>query len=56
MAWIVFLILLGTGVGVVITLVRSNRRPCPHCGERIRFEARVCPYGQRDVAIKLEGM
>lgn len=56
MAWLILLTLVGTGIGLVITLVRSNRRRCPHCAERIRFEARTCPYCQKDVTIRMEGL
>ena len=29
--------------------LKAGRRPCPHCAEMIRPEARVCPHCQRDL-------
>ena len=33
----------------VLVAEREGRAPCPYCAERVKVEASVCPYCQRDL-------
>jgi predicted amidophosphoribosyltransferase len=37
-------------LALLMFAVSPDRAKCPHCAERVRFEAKVCPHCQRDLA------
>lgn len=37
-------------LGILFAVLSSgDRRPCPHCAEKIRKQAKICPHCQREV-------